>query len=112
LSGQDLVTKDADGEVTRTMDDGDVVYISNTASVPTLNGYWTVLGINLSNRTFIVQAPTGDDYGEITAIMENDDNAGDADQLQWNFSNFTAASDGHVSWGSMDNIGISEEIKV
>jgi len=109
---QDLVTKDADGEVTREMEDGDVVYISNTASVPTLNGHWKVLGINLSDRTFILEAPTGDNYGEITAIMENDDNEGSLDQLQWNFSNFTAANDGHVSWGSMDNTGISEEIKV
>jgi len=114
----DLQIKDRDGETDppygREMEDGDLVYISGTQSTPTLNGYWHITGVNLGDRTFILKAPLNNDYGEETVVMDNANNAnagGDATQLKWNEEFFTAANDGHVSWGSADNAGISSEVK-
>jgi len=114
-SANDLTWKDPEGEVALQFKQGQVVYLSNTNSVPTINGNWEITGINLDDRTFIIKknGDGSDSYGEITVIMKssNNENAGgNAGELKWNEANFTAGNDGHVAaWA--DVTGLSTLIK-
>jgi len=74
------------------------VYLSGTNSVPTVNGWWDVTGVNIDNKTFIIEKSWGNDYGE-EALMGSAQNTGSADELKWNVANFTAGGDGWISWG-------------
>jgi len=61
---RDLDKKDSNGDII--VKDGhnvefnelDTVYISNTNSVPTVNGEWIIQGIHKNNRTFILKRPS------------------------------------------------------
>jgi len=114
-SAGDMVLKTADKETLREIEDGDIVYLSNTDSVPTLNGRWFITGINLDNRTFIIKHHDGDGHGEETAIMKNDENedagGNESTELKWNEDAFEAGNEGHISWGLLDGTGLGPSVK-
>ena len=109
---QDLVILNQDGSTFREMADGDQVYLSQTASVPSLNGNWHIIGVKPSNKTFIIKKNAGEDYGE-GVIMAHDNNAASdkENELKWNQANFTGNNNGHVAWGLSDSFGCTPEVK-
>jgi len=94
--------------VKRELKDNDVVFMSNTDSVPTINGYWHVTGVNIANKTFIVLNNAGIDYEELTVMDTDGNNEGTSQELQWAFSNFTAGDAGSVGWALADGSGSIE----
>jgi len=78
-----------------------VVYLSGTNSVPSLNGWWHVCGVNVNDKTFVIEKASGNEYDEQTTIMDNTSNTSTtpAEELKWNVSNFVAGNEGYISWG-------------
>ena len=87
-----------DNSITDRMKHGDTIYIEGSTSTPTLNGFWWVRGINLSNQTLIIGGLKGLSYGERT-ITSHANNLGAENDLRWRRSGFTAAVGATVVWG-------------
>ena len=104
-ASKDLSLKFINGDKKREMELNDIVRLSSTNSVPTLNGEWKVRGINEDDRTFVLQRANGDTYGE-KALEEN--TAGGASIvggiIKWAYNDWTDGSSGKIVWAT-DYVG-------
>jgi len=63
-TSQPLSIRKTDKTAKIEMENNDIVRIMGTNSLPTINGEWRVSGVNISDRTFIIQRAASFNYGE------------------------------------------------